>query len=205
MAEAASGSASESAAVAETPLHVFEGDELMKMILQIDQEEEEAEKQRQKSPQEIALGLDMVEQYNPQDINRASSLPPAAAAASSASTASAASAAAAAAASSASSIGGGSNTSAVWTIFGKEVSRSAAVFTCQILILYISIITCFVNLTIQNGPNELWITFLGLSLGSILPSPKIKKIVGPFGGLLTDESLAQRDGSSIFSTRKHRQ
>lgn len=62
-----------------------------------------------------------------------------------------------------------------WNICGKKVSRSAIVFACQIVILYISIITCFVNLTIKNGPNELWITILSISLGSILPSPKVQK------------------------------
>ena len=62
-----------------------------------------------------------------------------------------------------------------WNICGRKISRSAIVFACQMVILYISIITCFVNLTIKNGPNELWITILSLSLGSILPSPKVQK------------------------------
>ena len=45
-----------------------------------------------------------------------------------------------------------------WTLFGSTFSRTALVFLCQVIILYISIITCFVNLTVCNGPNELWIT-----------------------------------------------
>ena len=49
----------------------------------------------------------------------------------------------------------------------------ALVFLCQVIILYISIITCFVNFTVRNGPNELWFTVLSLSLGTILPSPKV--------------------------------
>ena len=62
-----------------------------------------------------------------------------------------------------------------WTLFGSKCSRTALVFICQVIILYISIITCFVNVTVCNGPNELWITFLSLSLGTILPSPKVRK------------------------------
>ena len=62
-----------------------------------------------------------------------------------------------------------------WTLFGSKCSRTALVFICQVIILYISIITCFVNLTACNGPNELWITVLSLSLGTILPSPKVRK------------------------------
>ena len=71
-----------------------------------------------------------------------------------------------------------------WTLFGSKFSRMALVFLCQIIILYISIITCFVNLTACNGPNELWITVLSLSLGTILPSPKVRKskITGGGGG-----------------------
>ena len=54
-----------------------------------------------------------------------------------------------------------------WTLFGSKFSRTALVFICQVIILYISIITCFVNLTVHNGSNELWITVLSLSLGTI--------------------------------------
>ena len=62
-----------------------------------------------------------------------------------------------------------------WTLFGNKFSRTALVFLCQVIILYISIITCFINLTVCNSPNELWITVLSLSLGTLLPSPKVRK------------------------------
>ena len=63
----------------------------------------------------------------------------------------------------------------VWYLCGLQTSRSALVFVSQITILYISIITCFINLSLSNGPSELWIAVLSLSIGSILPSPKVKK------------------------------
>ena len=62
-----------------------------------------------------------------------------------------------------------------WTLCGAQVSRTALVFLCQVIILYISIITCFVNLTVGNSPNQLWISILSLSIGTILPSPKVCK------------------------------
>ena len=62
-----------------------------------------------------------------------------------------------------------------WTLCGTQVSRTALVFLCQVIILYISIITCFVNLTVGNGPDELWISILSLSICTILPSPKVHK------------------------------
>ena len=67
--------------------------------------------------------------------------------------------------------------SVVWKVGGREFSRTAVVFTCQVIVLYLAIITCFVNLTVANGPTELWITILSLSLGSLLPSPKVKKLI----------------------------
>ena len=74
------------------------------------------------------------------------------------------------------------------TLFGSKFSRTALVFLCQVIILYISITTCFVNLTVRNGPNELWITVLSLSLGTILPSPKVRKSKIAGGGGLSSNS-----------------
>ena len=61
-----------------------------------------------------------------------------------------------------------------WTFCGTQVSHTALFFLCQVIILYISIIPCFVNLSIGNGPNKLWIGILSLSIGTILPSPKVR-------------------------------
>ena len=87
-----------------------------------------------------------------------------------------------------------------WTLFGSKFSRTALVFLCQVIILYISIITCFVNLTVRNDPNELWITVLSLSLGAILPSPrvrKIKKIAGGGGGGSSTSSSGSISSESL--------
>ena len=83
-----------------------------------------------------------------------------------------------------------------WTLFGSKFSRMALVFLCQVIILYISIITCLVNLTVHNGPNELWITVLSLSLGTILPSPKVRKSKIAGGGGSSSNSSS---GGSISS------
>ena len=86
-----------------------------------------------------------------------------------------------------------------WTLFGSKFSRTALVFLYQVIILYISIITCFVNLTVHNGPNELWITVLSLSLGTILPSPKVRKskITGDGGGSSSNSSSSSVLGESL--------
>ena len=83
-----------------------------------------------------------------------------------------------------------------WTLFGSKFSRMALVFLCQVIILYISIITCFVNLTVHNVPNELWVTILSLSLGTILPSPKVRKIKKIAGGLSSSSSSSSVSSKS---------
>ena len=60
-----------------------------------------------------------------------------------------------------------------WTIAGKDVPSSEIVFFSQIIVVYIVIITCIINLSLQNGPHDLWIALMSSSLGYILPSPAI--------------------------------
>ena len=61
-------------------------------------------------------------------------------------------------------------------IFGKKIRKPEIVFIFQVIILYIVIITCIINLSLKNGTSELWVSLLSYSLGCILPSPKIKKL-----------------------------
>ena len=61
---------------------------------------------------------------------------------------------------------------------GKETSKGHCVFACQMVIVYMVIITCIINLSIHNGESNLWTALLSSCLGYILPAPsiKIKKI-----------------------------
>ena len=61
-----------------------------------------------------------------------------------------------------------------WTIFGRKTQRSKLEWVAQVLVLYILIITCLVNITLNNGNRELWSTLLGSSIGYLLPSPRMK-------------------------------
>ena len=60
--------------------------------------------------------------------------------------------------------------------FEKKIYKAEIAFVFQVIILYIVIITCIINLSLRNGTSELWVSPLSYSLGCILPSPKIKKI-----------------------------
>ena len=60
-------------------------------------------------------------------------------------------------------------------VFRKRIRKPEVTFIFQVIILYIVIITCIINLSLKNGTSELWVSLLSYSLGCLLPSPKIKK------------------------------
>lgn len=62
-----------------------------------------------------------------------------------------------------------------WNVLGTRVPKTEIVYFCQISLVYIIIIASLVNLSIQNGSSELWISLLGSCIGYILPNPKLKK------------------------------
>ena len=66
-------------------------------------------------------------------------------------------------------------TTRLWDMFGRRVPRSEIVFFCQTFIIYIVVVTSLVNITLQNGPVNLWIALLGSGLGYLLPHPSIDK------------------------------
>ena len=61
-----------------------------------------------------------------------------------------------------------------WTFLGHSTSKSQAVFLAQIIILYIVIITCIVNLSLQHPDKTLWTSLLCSALGYMLPNPSYK-------------------------------
>ena len=62
-----------------------------------------------------------------------------------------------------------------WHLLGTRVPQAEIVYFCQMIIVYVIIITSIVNLSLQNGRSELWISLLSSCIGYALPSPKLKK------------------------------
>lgn len=62
-----------------------------------------------------------------------------------------------------------------WNILGKEIPKIEVVFFFQIILIYIVVIVCVINLSIDNGNSNLWTALLSSSLGYILPSPSMNK------------------------------
>ena len=63
----------------------------------------------------------------------------------------------------------------LWHVFGRRVPRSEIVFFCQTFIIYVVVVTSLVNITLQNGPLNLWIALLASGLGYLLPHPSLDK------------------------------
>ena len=63
----------------------------------------------------------------------------------------------------------------VWNVFGYHIPKLEVVYISQVVILYIVIITCLINLSIQSDQTELWCSLLSASIGYLLPNPSIKR------------------------------
>ena len=62
---------------------------------------------------------------------------------------------------------------AAWNILGKKLPADEVVFFSQVVLVYIIIITCIVNLSCQTGDSNLWTCLMSSCLGYLLPNPKI--------------------------------
>ena len=61
-----------------------------------------------------------------------------------------------------------------WTFFKTDTTKQAVIYFTQIIIIYIVIISCIINIAIGKGDNKLWTTLLSSCLGYLLPSPTLK-------------------------------
>ena len=62
-----------------------------------------------------------------------------------------------------------------WHLLGARIPKVEIVYFSQMIIVYIIIITSIINLSLQNGSTELWISLLSSCIAYALPNPKLKK------------------------------
>ncbi len=62
-----------------------------------------------------------------------------------------------------------------WTVMGSKIPKSEIVYFCQIFIVYIIAIASVINLSMNNGISEVWISLLSSCIGYLLPNPKLKQ------------------------------
>ena len=64
--------------------------------------------------------------------------------------------------------------STIWEVFGKNIPRSEIVFFSQVILIYIVVITCIINLTRSEDKAQIWTALLSACLGYLLPNPTLK-------------------------------
>ena len=62
-----------------------------------------------------------------------------------------------------------------WKLFGEICPKQEVVFFAQVICIYVVIIACIVNLSLQLGESNLWVALLSSCLGYLLPSPTLSK------------------------------
>ncbi len=70
---------------------------------------------------------------------------------------------------------GSSSSERSWDMFGQRIPKTEVQYLTQVIIIYIVIITCIINLSISNGDSNLWTALLSSCLGYMLPNPSLKK------------------------------
>ena len=63
------------------------------------------------------------------------------------------------------------NDNSSWKLFGKNIPKSEIVFFSQVIIIYTIILVSIINLSLLSGDKSLWLSLIGICVGSILPSP----------------------------------
>jgi hypothetical protein len=67
------------------------------------------------------------------------------------------------------------SSSQTWNMFGYAVPKQEVVFFSQVIILYIVILIGLVNIILDKGDKNLWLSLLSGSIGYLLPNPSLKK------------------------------
>ena len=62
-----------------------------------------------------------------------------------------------------------------WRVFGHSLPSREVVFFVQVLVVLVVLVTCVVNLSLQQGDQALWKYLLCSIVGYILPSPSLER------------------------------
>ena len=76
---------------------------------------------------------------------------------------------------SSSNIGNAPKESNRWIIAGEKIPKEEIVFFSQLGIIALVVLVGLVNLCLNNGTESYWAAMVATGLGSLLPSPKIKR------------------------------
>jgi hypothetical protein len=61
----------------------------------------------------------------------------------------------------------------VWHILGRKLPDNEVVFFTQVILLFLVILACVVNLSLNVGDSNLWTCLMSSCLGYLLPNPTL--------------------------------
>lgn len=64
-------------------------------------------------------------------------------------------------------------TSRVWRILGRKLPDNEVVFFTQVALLFLVIVACVINLSLNVGDSNLWTCLMSSCLGYLLPNPSL--------------------------------
>ncbi len=69
------------------------------------------------------------------------------------------------------------NSKGQWKVVENQSSKTKIYVTAfQMFVILLVILTCIVNISLENGNSEMWVSFMGLAFGAVLPGPKAKTL-----------------------------
>ena len=71
-----------------------------------------------------------------------------------------------------------------WTLCKREIPKKQIIYLTQVVLIYIVVIACIVNLSISENNQSLWASLLSGSIGYLLPSPSFGKKKKPLEDLV---------------------
>ena len=79
-----------------------------------------------------------------------------------------------------------SDSGSAWSILRNSLRINQTIFFSQVLLIYIVVIACVLNLSLSSENHCLWSSLLSGSLGYLLPAPKLQK---QNGAILSNTSV----------------
>ena len=62
-----------------------------------------------------------------------------------------------------------------WTILGGKFPKQEVIYLSQVVLIYVVVIACIINLSLRVVNESLWASMLSGCIGYILPAPKVRR------------------------------
>ena len=67
------------------------------------------------------------------------------------------------------------DSNSTWPVCWQKIPKEEVIYFTQVLLIYIVVVACLVNLSLEFGTQSLWSSLLSGCLGYLLPNPTIAR------------------------------